>query len=340
MVTMLKSCRVPMVVWWSSLTCFLALVAGGRSNDVQCNNLYDGIWVLDKAYPLYNSSTCPFIRKEFDCLKYGRLDSEYLHYRWQPSGNCILPRFNGKEFLMRMRGKKIMFVGDSVSMNQFDSLLCMIHASVPPNSKITTTTQPMPTVTFEDYNLSIMLFTTHYLVDIFQTKIGDVLDLNSINSGTLWKQMDVLVFNTWLWWYRTGPKQGMTAFSIAMKTWARWVDLSVNTTKTTIFFQGVSPAHYHGIEWGEPGVTNCAKETKPIPGPTRAVMPLALKVQEEVIATIKKQVYFLNITSLSFMRKDGHPSSHNGLHGMDCTHWCVAGVPDTWNQLLSSILIG
>ncbi|CAN1316443.1 Protein trichome birefringence-like 38 [Linum perenne] len=292
-----------MVVWWSSLTCFLALVAGGRSNDVQCNNLYDGIWVLDKAYPLYNSSTCPFIRKEFDCLKYGRLDSEYLHYRWQPSGNCILPRFNGKEFLMRMRGKKIMFVGDSVSMNQFDSLLCMIHASVPPNSKITTTTQPMPTVTFEDYNLSIMLFTTHYLVDIFQTKIGDVLDLNSINSGTLWKQMDVLVFNTWLWWYRTGPKQG-------------------------------------GIEWGEPGVTNCAKETKPIPGPTRAVMPLALKVQEEVIATIKKQVYFLNITSLSFMRKDGHPSSHNGLHGMDCTHWCVAGVPDTWNQLLSSILIG
>ncbi|CAN1227908.1 Protein trichome birefringence-like 38 [Linum perenne] len=351
-----------MVVWLSCLTCFLALVSGvdGRSNaDAHCSNPYDGIWVLDKTYnPLYNSSTCPFVRKEFDCLKYGRLDHHYLHYRWKPSGGCILPRFNGKKFLRKMRGKKIMFVGDSVSMNQYESLLCMLHASVPPNSNVTSVTQPMPTVTFEAHNLSIMLFTSHYLVDVIETKIGAVLDLNSIGSGTLWKQMDVLVFNSGLWWYRTGPSQGwdyiqngktiskdmnrMTAFSIGMKTWARWVDLSVDTAKTTIFFQGVSPVQYNcyrGVEWGDPGVTNCRKETRPISGPTRPYTTLALKVQEEVIATIKKPVHFLNITSLSFMRKDGHPSYHNGLRRMDCTHWCLAGVPDTWNQLLSSILI-
>ncbi|CAN1227916.1 Protein trichome birefringence-like 38 [Linum perenne] len=295
-----------MVVWLSCLTCFLALVSGvdGRSNaDAHCSNPYDGIWVLDKTYnPLYNSSTCPFVRKEFDCLKYGRLDHHYLHYRWKPSGGCILPRFNGKKFLRKMRGKKIMFVGDSVSMNQYESLLCMLHASVPPNSNVTSVTQPMPTVTFEAHNLSIMLFTSHYLVDVIETKIGAVLDLNSIGSGTLWKQMDVLVFNSGLWWYRTGPSQG-------------------------------------GVEWGDPGVTNCRKETRPISGPTRPYTTLALKVQEEVIATIKKPVHFLNITSLSFMRKDGHPSYHNGLRRMDCTHWCLAGVPDTWNQLLSSILI-
>ncbi|CAN1227906.1 Protein trichome birefringence-like 38 [Linum perenne] len=201
-----------MVVWLSCLTCFLALVSGvdGRSNaDAHCSNPYDGIWVLDKTYnPLYNSSTCPFVRKEFDCLKYGRLDHHYLHYRWKPSGGCILPRFNGKKFLRKMRGKKIMFVGDSVSMNQYESLLCMLHASVPPNSNVTSVTQPMPTVTFEAHNLSIMLFTSHYLVDVIETKIGAVLDLNSIGSGTLWKQMDVLVFNSGLWWYRTGPSQG------------------------------------------------------------------------------------------------------------------------------------
>lgn len=40
------------------------------------------------------------------------------------------------EFLRRWRGKKIMFVGDSLSLNQWESLSCMVHASVP-NAKTT-----------------------------------------------------------------------------------------------------------------------------------------------------------------------------------------------------------
>ncbi|CAN1316457.1 Protein trichome birefringence-like 38 [Linum perenne] len=151
-----------------------------------------------------------------------------------------------------------------------------------------------------------MLFTSHYLVDIKQEKIGLVLNLNSISSGKLWKQMDVLVFNTWLWWNTKGPKQGYA---------------------------------FYPKPWGKPGMKNCSLETTPIAGPTRAVKHVALKLQEDVLATIKKPVHFMNITALSHLRKDGHPSSNNGFHGMDCLHWCVAGVPDTWNQFLYSTLI-
>lgn len=52
-----------------------------------------------------------------------------------------------------------------------------------------------------------MLFSSHYLVDIENEKIGRVLKLDSLKNGDLWKEMDILVFNTWLWWYRRGPKQ-------------------------------------------------------------------------------------------------------------------------------------
>lgn len=59
----------------------------------------------------------------------------------------------------------------------------------------------------QDYGVSVIVYHSTYLVDIEVEKIGRVLKLDSIKSGNLWKQMDVLVFNTWLWWYRSGPRQ-------------------------------------------------------------------------------------------------------------------------------------
>lgn len=55
-------------------------------------NLFEGSWVIDDDIidPLYNTTTCPFIRKEFDCTN--RPDRQYLKYKWQPSA-CDLPRY-------------------------------------------------------------------------------------------------------------------------------------------------------------------------------------------------------------------------------------------------------
>ncbi|AES69050.1 Pmr5/Cas1p GDSL/SGNH-like acyl-esterase family protein [Medicago truncatula] len=77
----------------------------------------------------------------------------------------------------------------------------------------------------------------------------------------------------------------------------------------------------NGAEWHEPGVTNCAKETTPINGSSfsQGLAP-ASYVLQNVLQKITKLVQLLNVT-------------------MDCTHWCIAGVPDTWNEILYASII-
>ncbi|TKY49235.1 trichome birefringence 43 [Spatholobus suberectus] len=37
----------------------------------------------------------------------------------------------------------------------------------------------------------------------------------------------------------------MKAFEEALRTWAAWVDATVDPTKVKVFFQGISPSHYN-----------------------------------------------------------------------------------------------
>lgn len=54
-------------------------------------DLFDGDWVWDDSYPLYESKNCPFVDQGFRCSENGRPDLFYTKWRWQPR-ICNLPR--------------------------------------------------------------------------------------------------------------------------------------------------------------------------------------------------------------------------------------------------------
>ncbi|EMS68141.1 hypothetical protein TRIUR3_18151 [Triticum urartu] len=207
----------------------------------------------------------------------------------------------------------------------------------------------------QDYGLSVAYYRSTYLVDIVDESIGRVLKLDSI-SGDAWLGADMLVFNTWHWWTHTGKDQPwdyvqdgahvmkdmdrLTAFSKGMSTWARWVDSNVDTSKTKVYFQGISPTHFNGAQWGESS-SSCAHQTQPIAGSTYPGGPLpAQGAVRNALNGMSKPVFLLDITLLSQLRRDAHPSAYSGGHpGNDCSHWCLAGLPDTWNQILYASLL-
>jgi hypothetical protein len=70
-------------------------------------------------------------------------------------------------------------------------------------------------------------------------------------------------------------------------------------------------------------------------------LPPPVEVLKGVLSKITKPVTLLDVTLLSLLRKDGHPSIYGlgGSTGLDCSHWCLPGVPDTWNEILYNLII-
>ncbi|KAM1618060.1 hypothetical protein ACFXTN_015364 [Malus domestica] len=97
--------------------------------------MFDGMWVRDDSYPLYAPGSYPFIDESFNCFLNKRPDNCYEKYRWQPK-HCNLPRLDGKNMLGLLRGKRLVFVGDSLNRNMWESLLCLLRNSMDDKSGV------------------------------------------------------------------------------------------------------------------------------------------------------------------------------------------------------------
>ncbi|KAJ0096788.1 hypothetical protein Patl1_27867 [Pistacia atlantica] len=349
-----------------------------NNSGVSCNIL-DGSWVIDDNYPLYNASECPFAEQGFNCLGNGRGDKDYLKWRWKPK-NCDIPRFNVHNILERFRGKRVVFVGDSMSRTQWESLICLLMTGVEDKksvyevngNKITKQIRFLG-VRFSSFNFTIEFFRSVFLVQNgwmprhAPRRVKSTLRLDKLdNISNEWINADILIFNTGQWWvpgklfqiclakrkvemiqdFSVQPmhivgdsiKLGMsipTAFRLALGTWASWVEKTIDTNKTHVFFRTFEPSH-----WSDQTRRLCNVTRRPITEIKVSDRNIFSGITMKVIKNMTFPVSILHITPMSAFRSDAHV----GMWGdnplvPDCSHWCLPGVPDVWNEVFFTYLL-
>ncbi|MCL7025337.1 hypothetical protein MKW94_011683, partial [Papaver nudicaule] len=139
------------------------------------------------------------------------------------------------------------------------------------------------------------------------------------------------------------------AYRIGLKTWANWVDSTVDPNMTRVFFTTMSPIHMGSYTRHEKKGYRCYNETRPFQEYWgRYLSQRVTNIVSSVVERMRIPVQFINITQMSEHRIDGHVSIYSELgenvitdeqkHHSDCIHWCLPGVPDIWNQLLYTYL--
>ncbi|KAL6838608.1 hypothetical protein ACP4OV_031565 [Aristida adscensionis] len=90
-----------------------------------------GRWVRDPgARPSYTNATCAFIEDYQNCIRHGRPSLEFLQWRWRPDGAAAAAGcggdFDAARFFRLLRGRSILFVGDSLASSHVRSLVCAL----------------------------------------------------------------------------------------------------------------------------------------------------------------------------------------------------------------------
>ncbi|KAA8523980.1 hypothetical protein F0562_010589 [Nyssa sinensis] len=295
-------------------------------------NVFEGKWKWDnKSYPLYTEESCPYLVKQVTCHRNGRPDSVYQNWRWQPRA-CKLPRFNALKLLEALRGKRLMFVGDSIQRGMFESMVCLVQSVIPDGKKSLKRIPPRKIFTAEEYDASIEYYWAPFLVESISdhatnhTVMKRLVKLDSVAKHSKeWEGADILVFESYVWWrhdplinatygypYNVQEYNVTTAYRLALETWANWIDNRINPNNQKVFFMSMSPTHLWSWEWKPGSDENCFNESRPIQDSSYWGTGSSLDIMEtvrDVLGKLKTDVTLLNITQLSEFRKDGHTSS-------------------------------
>ncbi|XP_051113854.1 protein trichome birefringence-like 3 [Andrographis paniculata] len=329
--------------------------------------------------PPYTDRTCPYLDRQVSCVKNGKVDLEYQKWEWRPDDCMLprfdpkkaLQSIQGKRLMFvgdsLQRGQWQSFVC------LVESVIPSEHKSMKRGRMHTVFTAKEYNASIEFY-WAPFLVESNSDVRIIADPKKRILKVDSVAKHALhWTGVDILVFNTYVWWmsglrikslwgsFANGAQgyqelEAAVSYTLGLKTWANWIDSNIEASRTRVFFTTMSPTHQRSADWGNERGIKCFNESKPIArkwhwgtGSDRRIMGAV----RSVLSRMATPVTLLNITQLSEYRVDAHSSIYTESGGRlltpeekldplryaDCIHWCIPGVPDTWNRMLYAHLL-
>ncbi|GFY82114.1 trichome birefringence-like protein [Actinidia rufa] len=288
-------------------------------------DLFDGEWVFDNlSHPIYEEDECEFLTAQVTCMRNGRKDSMYQNWKWQPR-YCSLPKFKARLLLEKLRGKRLMFVGDSLNRNQWESMVCLVQSAVPRGRKSLNKTGSLSIFRIEENAIGTPFWSTPN-AHIEERRTQEEWPHTPQVCGAHPK--------------RGSFDEGATEYDeidrpIAYARVLKDMELGLGQPRwdQVCFRDTTNSKHVDAVKCGHRPPTLCDLR--------------------ECDRSMQVPVHFLNITTLSEYRKDAHTSVYTIRQGKmltdeqkadpatyaDCIHWCLPGLPDTWNEFLYARII-
>ncbi|XP_010544427.1 PREDICTED: protein trichome birefringence-like 25 [Tarenaya hassleriana] len=341
-------------------------------------DIFKGKWVPDPSGPVYTNTTCRHIQDHQNCLRNGRPDVDFLFWRWKPR-DCHLPRFNPKHFLDAMRNKWWAFIGDSISRNHVQSLLCIL-SQVEDAEEIYHDKEYRSKIwRFPSHNFTLSVIWSPFLLkaETFENPDGvsssDIqlyLDQLDRKWTDQYQNFDYVVISGGKWFLKTTinhennavmgchycqGKNNLTELGYEY-SYRKALELVFNFITRSdhsplVLFRTATPDHFENGEWNSGGMCN---RTMPF-GEGEIALKDVDSVMREIeieefqkVREVSRNMRLLDTTAMSLDRPDGHPGPYRHLNpfaGMkehvqnDCLHWCLPGPIDHWNDLLMEIML-
>ncbi|KAK2966490.1 hypothetical protein RJ640_019019 [Escallonia rubra] len=310
-------------------------------------DLFTGDWIRNPAGPVYTNESCHLIEHPQNCMTNGRPDTQYLYWKWKPR-DCELPQFNAKRFLELMRNKAWALIGDSISRNHVQSLLCILSKVERAVLVYHDEEYKSRRWHFPSYNFSVSVIWSPFLAKaaIFEDQNGvstsevklhlDMLDTSWTSQYHNW---DYIVFSSGKWFIKAAiyyekhavlgchycPGKNLTdiGFAIAYRKVLENVFSFIlrSNHKGMIFYRTTTPSHFENGEWFSGGT---CKRKEPVKEGVLELNVLNKILREIELDEFKKasvnasgkgvNFKLLDVTQLSLLRPDGHPGPYRYFH--------------------------
>lgn len=311
-------------------------------SDGKCN-IFAGDWVPSPDGPAYTNDTCSVIESHQNCMTNGRPDSGFVYWKWSPR-DCELPQLDPRRFLQIMRNKNFALIGDSISRNHVQSLLCIL-------SKVEQAVQTYHDEgwksrrwIFPSYNFTVSVLWSPFLAEaainedingVSTREIELHLDKIDRNWTSQYQNMDYVIFSSGKWYiksaiyYENNAEIGCHACSnrnctevgldLAYRKVLNLVfdHIVASNHKGMTFFRTSTPEHFENGEWYNGGFCN---RTQPVKEGEFNLTEVSRILHEIELDEFKKasvkasekgmSLKLFDVTALSLLRPDGHPGAY------------------------------